>query len=90
MFVDATPSRPDTSDKPEEPATFEDRMVVWLQIFSGVVAVLWMIDEATHGEMSEQAKYRWRRWRARHKQEQRVRLAAAHAVFEAMRIVDSA
>jgi hypothetical protein len=49
-----------------------------------------MIDEATHGEMSEQAKYRWRRWRARHKQEQRVRLAAAHAVFEAMRIVDSA
>ena len=70
--------------------TVEDRIWTWVRIASEVVAVIWMIDIATHGEASRNLRYQWLHWKARQDWEKRFRIATKYVIFEAVRILEEA
>ena len=68
----------------------EDRLLTCVRIVSELVALVWLLDIASHGQLAYKAKYRWAQLRAKVEQEKQIRRAARHALFEATRIVESA
>lgn len=68
--------------------TFEDRVWTWVRIASELVAVVWMIDLATHGDFSRDVRYQWNSWKARRDWQKRFRLATQYMIFEAVRILE--
>jgi hypothetical protein len=69
-------------------ASFETRLMMVINIIGSLAALYWMLDEASKGQVTEQVRYRYKRFKARHDKERSFRVAASHAIFEAMRIVE--
>jgi len=63
-------------------------MAVWLRVASEIVTLLWVLDLATKGRLSEQARYRVDLFCAGRDRERRIKVAANHAIWRAIQIVE--
>lgn len=86
--MDSSPAAVET-EGPDEP-TVEARIEAWVRIVSSLVALVWLLDEATHGEISTQIAYRVRQLRARWRREAEIRKEARRVIFDATVTVEEA
>jgi hypothetical protein len=73
-----------------EPVLLEDRILTWTRVAAEIVTLIWVLDVATHGDLTNQIKYRVREWKLRRDTERQIQSGARHVLFEAVYIIDSA